>query len=111
MIVKNALKKSENIRFTLSRTGEALDTSRVSGSEISSSKNHLLVMGSNCGHDLIKLNRRKLEDLISKIEGNNYRQLSSKPTPEMVIKRCKDLTQKMEKRDDNLCKTTPNFRA
>lgn len=59
------------------------------------------------GRDLIKLNRQKLEELISKIEGNHIQQINHKPIPEMIVKKCKDLRKKFEKKDESFSKTSP----
>ena len=38
---------------------------------------------------MIKLNRKKLEELIAKIEGNNTHIVNSQAIPEIVISKCK----------------------
>ena len=72
-------------------------------------KKNFNVLGTHCGRDLIKLNRKKLEDLIAKIEGNELKKIGTQQIPEIMIKKCKDLRQKFETKDRSLTSRSPGL--
>ena len=93
----------------MSKSGEPVVHEGGQSAETKSSKKNFNVLGQHCGRDLIKLNRKKLEDLISKIEGNELQKIGKQQIPEMMIQKCKDLRQKIDSRDEVTSSRSPGL--